>query len=89
MIQNALSNVYAESFFKVAHQVSRTASQVFTTQTNMKGLCGPNQLTSVKLEILIMTPTNSSVWMCDKTKLFSLVEIKTPPLSALSRTRIS
>jgi hypothetical protein len=45
----------------------------------MNGLCGPNQLTSVKLEILIMTPINSSVWMCDKTKLFSLVEIKTPP----------
>ena len=63
-IQKQFSNVYALSFFSTEHQESRIASDVLTTQTNKKGLLGPNQLTRVKLKIRIVTPTISMVAMC-------------------------
>jgi hypothetical protein len=45
----------------IAHQESITASAVLKAQTNRKGLCGPSQLTSEKLKILISTPTISTI----------------------------
>src|SRR5438105_836473 len=44
-----------------AHHESITASSVLNAQTNRKGLCGPSQLTSEKLKILISTPVISMV----------------------------
>jgi hypothetical protein len=63
-IQKQFSNVYALSLFSTEHQESRIASDVLTTQTNRKGLLGPNQLTRVKLKIRIATPTISTVAIC-------------------------
>jgi hypothetical protein len=60
-IQNPLSNVYALSFFNVAQYVSKIASIVLTTQTNIKGLAGPNHDTNVKQKIRITTPA-ISIW---------------------------
>ena len=50
-----------------------------TTQTYMNGLSGPSQLTSVKLEILIMTPTISISFMFDETNPFIIEKIKAHP----------
>ena len=76
-IQKALSKVYAESFFNTAHHVSITASIVLNIQTNINGLSGPIQLTSVKLKIRITTPDNSAIFMCAATNLFSIEKSKT------------
>jgi hypothetical protein len=44
-----------------------TASVVLNAHTNRKGLAGPSQLTSVKLNILISTPPISMMRMYLKT----------------------
>ena len=62
-IQNPLSKVYAGSRFMAEHQVSITASMVLKIQTNMNGLSGPIQLTTVKLLMRISTPIISTCLM--------------------------
>ncbi len=79
MIQNALSKVYAESFFKAAQHVNITASIVLVTQTYINGLSGPSQLTIVKLEILMMTPIISIIFMFDETKPLIIEKFKSSP----------
>lgn len=55
------------------------ASMVLNIHTNMKGLFGPIQLTTVKLEILITTPINSTILMREKTKPLMVDKIKSHP----------
>ena len=45
-------------------------------QTNMKGLCGPSQLTNPKLKMRMITPVISSAFMFDAIKEFTLVNGK-------------
>src|SRR5712691_4057425 len=78
-IQNPLSTVYAESFLSTAHQVSSTASVVLNTHTNMNGLCGPIQLTSEKLKILMSTPVISSAFMFATTNALIAMTCKVTP----------
>jgi hypothetical protein len=69
--QNTFRTVYALSFFIIAHQESITASTVLNAQTKRKGLCGPSQLTSEKLKILINTPSISMARRFRVTAAFS------------------
>ena len=66
--QKILSTVYAGSFFKMAHHESRMASIVLKTHTNMNGLCGPSQLTRLKLKMRMITPIISMTRIFFKTK---------------------
>jgi hypothetical protein len=57
--QKTLRIEYARSFFMTEHHASMTASIVLKVHTNMNGLAGPSQLTKLKLETRIKTPTSS------------------------------
>jgi hypothetical protein len=59
-----------------AHQVSNTASSELKIQTNMKGLFGPSQLTSEKLNIRMTTPVISSALIFAAMNAVMLIEDK-------------
>jgi hypothetical protein len=71
-IQNTFNRMYAGSFFMTADQESTTASQVLNAQTKKKGLLGPSQLTSEKLNIRINTPVISIMRRFRRTTPFNL-----------------
>ena len=71
--QKTLRMEYARSFLSMEHHDSKSASRVLNTQTNRKGLAGPNQLTRLKLEMRMRMPIISRVRMCFKMKVFTAI----------------